>query len=108
MNMSFSKCFQIHHSRILSAIFKRTHRFKVVYLNRDGREIFKNLIGCLEDWELEKTDKYRRNQNPGLVNMYIGSYQYNQTYNGFFQKKICNPLPVEESKSCWNSRCTKN
>ena len=33
--------------------------------NRDVREILRNLIGCLEDWKLEKTDFSW--ENPGLV-----------------------------------------
>ena len=47
--------------------------------NCNVREILRNLIGCFEDWELEKTDKSCENQNPGLVHL-----------EGFFKK----------SKSC--------
>ena len=35
--------------------------------NRDVREILSNVIDCLDDWELEKTDSLAENQNPRLV-----------------------------------------
>ena len=35
--------------------------------NRDVRKILRNLIGCLEDWELEKTGQIIKNRNSGLV-----------------------------------------
>ena len=41
--------------------------------NRNVREILSNLIGYLEDWELEKTDNLRKMETPGMV--------YNPTYS---------------------------
>ena len=38
--------------------------------NLDVLRILRNLIGCSGDWELKKTDKSRKNQNPVLVYYY--------------------------------------
>ena len=51
-----SKITLIHQSEILSSILKTTWD---PGKNRDVREILRNLIGCLEVLELEKSDRLR-------------------------------------------------
>ena len=41
--------------------------FVILSQNRDVRGVFRHLIGCLDDWELEKPDFSLNIKNPRLV-----------------------------------------
>ena len=51
-----------HQTKVSSTIFKNNYVLANPGQNRDVRKILINLIGCLEDLELEKTDFYRKSK----------------------------------------------
>ena len=48
--------------------------------NRDIREILRNLIGCLEDWELKKTEKSQQIKNPGFVYRSFSTFRISKKF----------------------------
>ena len=63
--ISIQNNLSIHQSGVSSTIFKKS-TLDLVYpgQNSDVREIFRNLIGSLEVWKLEKTDLSQKNKTP--------------------------------------------
>ena len=58
-------CFLKHRTGVSSTIFKE--RLLGSRRKSGFEKILRNLISCLEDWKLEKTDKTPKNPNSGLV-----------------------------------------
>ena len=54
----------MHQFWIFSTILKSPWDLFYSEQNCDVREVFRNLIGCLEGWELENTDKSRIIKTP--------------------------------------------